>query len=248
MSEFSDAHIEAAINDFAIRCFRDTADRDYIHARLAYCSSLIPQFRWSALHCLEKYGKCILLLNRISSKGVRHNVSQSLAKLKASGKFDIELSDQSKAFMVSLERNAQYRYLETSYYSMPGDLHALDKAVWEIRRYCQVMEYEIETPSGPKDLFRLVLEGIHRAKERGQLNSSIISGWLENVIKKNDHPARKALIWNNPFFGKVKRNTFRMRVHSESVNAPLQLHPEILDEVLKYVFVPKALINELQGS
>lgn len=48
---------DALLNDFAIRSFRDTADRDYIHARLAYRAQLVPQFQWSALHCLEKYAK-----------------------------------------------------------------------------------------------------------------------------------------------------------------------------------------------
>jgi len=53
------------LNDFAIRCFRNTADRDYVHARLAFRARIIPQFLWSSLHCIEKYGKCILLLNRM---------------------------------------------------------------------------------------------------------------------------------------------------------------------------------------
>ena len=55
------------VNSFALRAFRDTADRDYIHARMAYRAGLIPQFRWSALHALEKYAKCITILARILS-------------------------------------------------------------------------------------------------------------------------------------------------------------------------------------
>ena len=47
------------VNSFALRAFRDTADRDYIHARMAYRADLFPQFHWSALHALEKYAKCI---------------------------------------------------------------------------------------------------------------------------------------------------------------------------------------------
>ena len=41
------------VNDFAIRSFRETADKDYIAARMAYRARLIQPFLWSALHCLE---------------------------------------------------------------------------------------------------------------------------------------------------------------------------------------------------
>lgn len=56
---------EALLNDFAKRCFRNMADRDYVHARLAYRSKLVSQFLSSSLHCLEKYAKAILLFNRV---------------------------------------------------------------------------------------------------------------------------------------------------------------------------------------
>lgn len=49
------------INDFAIRSFRDTADKDYIAARMAYRARLIQPFLWSALHCLEIRGRTTVL-------------------------------------------------------------------------------------------------------------------------------------------------------------------------------------------
>ena len=48
------------VNSFAIRAFRNTADKDYIHARMAYKARLLPQFHWSSLHALEKYAKFLL--------------------------------------------------------------------------------------------------------------------------------------------------------------------------------------------
>lgn len=116
---------EAKINSYAIRCFRETADRDYVHARLAYRNMLSPQFRWSSLHCLEKYGKCILLLNRIDSRKIGHSVMKSLVKIKAEGRFEVRLSKDSKDFIARLESNASDRYLEYSWYTMPGDLQRL---------------------------------------------------------------------------------------------------------------------------
>ena len=61
------------INDFAIRSFRDIADYDYISARMAYRAKLLPQFLWLGLQAIEKYLKCILLLNRIKAK-IIHNL------------------------------------------------------------------------------------------------------------------------------------------------------------------------------
>lgn len=56
------------IIDVALRCFRDNADREYAHARLAYKALLGNQFLWSALHCLEKYAKGAALLREVNSK------------------------------------------------------------------------------------------------------------------------------------------------------------------------------------
>ena len=54
----------AKINHFAIRCFRDTGDADYLAARMAMRARLAIPFLWSAEQAIEKYLKCILLLNR----------------------------------------------------------------------------------------------------------------------------------------------------------------------------------------
>ena len=52
------------------------------------------------------------------------------------------------------------------------------------------------------------------------------------------HPAREALLWHNGFFGRA-RGKVRMTGGFLSTNSPLFLHPHILDEVLKYVHLPK---------
>lgn len=70
--------VRAQVNSFAIRMFRDTADNDYMAARLSYRAHLYQPFRWQAIHCLEKYAKGILLLNRVPSHGLGHEVLASL--------------------------------------------------------------------------------------------------------------------------------------------------------------------------
>ena len=61
-------NIDVLVNDFATRSFRNMADEDYIAARMAYRAQLVPQFLWLSLQALEKYLKCILVLNRIPAR------------------------------------------------------------------------------------------------------------------------------------------------------------------------------------
>ena len=130
------------VNNFALRSFRETADKDYIAARMAYRACLFQPFLWSALHCLEKYIKCVLVLNRVKAhKG--HTVMQGVEKMKQEGNFKLDLSADTVKFIKKLEDyGAQYRYYEVSYHVQPLDIVRFDRAVWEIRRYCQTLDYE----------------------------------------------------------------------------------------------------------
>lgn len=72
----------------------------------------------------------------------------------------------------------------------------------------------------------------------------IADGYLENVIDDGKDPAREPLLWRNFFFGKRQRRFWKNASFSiKAANSPLYLHPEILDDVLKYVFLPKDLID-----
>lgn len=234
------------INDFAIRCFRDTADQDYVHARLAYRSNLVPQFLWSSLHCLEKYAKCILLLNRIEGLKIKHEVTAALQKIKDAGRMQISLSDQSRTFIERLESSARFRYFERSWANQEHDIVCLDYAVLELRRYCQIIDYEIEIDGETRNLLSMELRSI-QAAAREKRAVSLFNGWLENVIERHDHPARPALIWNNLYFSSSSRNRVKLPVFLSSQNAPLDLHPEILEDVQKYIHIPKAVSTAIKS-
>lgn len=231
------------LNNFATRSFRDIADRDYVQARLAFRAGLIPQFQWSALHCLEKYVKAILLYNRISSKGQKHEIEEGLRRIEKSAKFHVQISSETEKFISRLESGAAYRYFEISYASLRDDLFNLDRAVSEIRRYCQVLDVTMKHGDSEVNLLKLSLERIEKARTSNVNDTCIMGGWLECVIKKKDHIARKGLIWNNLYFSSSRRTQVHYTTYSESGNAPLFLHPEIIDEVLKYVFMPKDIAN-----
>lgn len=79
------------------------------------------------------------------------------------------------------------------------------------------------------------LDRVHRAKEKHEKGTCITGGTLERIIEKQDHPARGALIWNNLYFGPSRRKAVKMRPDREAGNSPFFLHPEIIDEVIKYV-------------
>jgi len=228
------------VNDFAIRSFRETADKDYITARMAYRARLIQPFLWSALHCLEKYIKGILLLNRVEAhRG--HSVLPGIERMKRHGKFEIDLSTDTVKFIKNLEEyGAEFRYYEVSYTTMPFDIIRLDRAVWEIRRYCQPLDYDIVDMNGKTvNLLALELERVHRAKAKHEKGTCVMGGVLESIIAKKEHPARGSLIWNNLFFGPSRRKGVKIQSNWESGNSPFFLHPEIIDEVIKYVYIPK---------
>jgi hypothetical protein len=229
----------ALLNSFALRSFRDQADRDYIHARLAYKHKLVPQFLWSSLHCLEKYAKGVLLLNRIPAHRVKYEVSGALALISKQARFQVQLSEQTISFIERLESGAEFRYFEVSYFNEEYDIVRLDRAVAEFRRYCQVLDWKVETPTGLHDLLPGSVERIQRAFTERHRDTCIENGLLEQVLKKSDHPARTALVWKNLYFGGSQRRTVKLHGWIEAGNAPLYLHPEILDDVLKYVFMPK---------
>lgn len=228
------------VNDFAIRSFRETADKDYIAARMAYRARLIQPFLWSALHCLEKYIKGILVLNRVKAhKG--HSVLPGIERMKQHGKFELDLSVETVKFIKKLEDyGAEYRYYEVSYDIQPFDIIRFDRAVWEIRRYCQPLDYDIVDKNGKTmNLLTHELDRIHRAKVVRAKGTCVMGGILEKIIEKKDHPAREALIWNNLFFGPSRRKSVKIRPDFEAGNSPFFLHPEIIDEVIKYVYIPK---------
>lgn len=233
---------EQKLNSFAVRSFSDTADRDYVHSRLAFRAQLVPQFFWSALHCLEKYLKGTLLINRIPCKDVSHAATSLLQRMADTGPFSIPVSDRTLALLDRLEGMAEYRYFQVSYSHHDVSVYDLDVAVWEIRRYCQVLDYSRLPDAASLPPLTLELQRVVAARADGQ-KGTCLSGWLEEVIAKPKHPARTALLWNNLFFGPSRRKRIRVPAYEEAGNAPLYMHPEIVDEVLKYIKMEKPVAD-----
>lgn len=231
------------LNNFAVRSFRDIADCDYIAARLAYRAQLVPQFLWSSLQSIEKYLKCVLVLNRIRAPK-SHDLGEILNILEKAKRFDLRLTPATREFFIYLDTYGRHRYFETPYFTKGLEIVRLDRAVWEIRRYAQVLDYQVTSHEGRKiNMLHPMLDVIETAERCSPHKFFIIGGHLEAIIAKQSNPAREPLLWQNAFFGRKPRKTVRLASYMHAANSPLSLHPEILDEVLKYVFLPKDVIN-----
>jgi HEPN domain-containing protein len=220
--------LDRLVNDFAERSFRDIADGDYIAARMACRAALVTQFLWASEQAVEKYLKCILLLNRVEAKDVYHDLGKALERINGSGKVSLDLTRGTEEFIGMLDEYGQYRYLEVSNLAFGADLVTLDRAVWELRRYCTLAQE-------PK-----------QEKLRNGFAAPLVripGGYLEKVIDDVKNPARDPLLRQNGFFGTRTRKRARLNKRFQAHNAPLYLNPQILDEVLKYVFVPPPIVK-----
>lgn len=219
--------IDSLLNDFAIRSFRDIGDADYIAARMACRAALVTQYLWGSQQAIEKYLKCILLLNRVPAANVRHDLGAALSSINASGKLTMDLTGGTKEFIERLDVYGRFRYQEISNHAFGLEIVTLDRAAWELRRYCTLS-------AQPRQA--ILRDGFPAPMVR------IPGGYLERIIDEKENAARGPLLWQNAFFGNRARRTVRLKGWFKASNSPLYLHPEILDEVLKYVFLPKEVI------
>lgn len=234
-------NLDRLVNTFAVRSFRDMADGDYIAARMACRAGLMHQFLWSSQQAIEKYLKGILLFNRITTK-VGHDIEHALQLTKKLD-FEIKMRPQSRKFFDHVATYGKYRYLEVSNFLIGHALLDLDMTVWDLRRYCQTLKVPGGSPT-PQEarIFELTLEHIQKSGESPPHLFRIQAGYLESVIEKKKHPAREPLLWQNALFSSRRRKTIKVVDQVQATNAPLWLHPEMLEELLKYVYMPKDLV------
>jgi HEPN domain-containing protein len=220
---------EGLINDFAIRSFRDTADEDYVAARTSFRTGLFGPAHWQTQQAVEKYLKCTLLLYRIPANDINHDIRKALNRLKSSGKLDIDLCRRSLNFLDEIQETYRFRYFDVSIVGRTGGFMQLDRLVWELRRYCT-----LDT-------------ALHALKlEHGKIapRYSLPGGRLEEIISSKDNLARPALLWQNGFFGVRMRRKVRYREIIHCRNAPLYMHPELLDDLLPFVHISRELLYQ----
>ena len=100
---------------------------------------------------------------------------------------------------------------------------SLDRAVWELRRFCT---------SEPRPRSLKLVDGEIAPRYR------VDSGYLEKVLDDKQNPAREYLLWHNGFFGKSKRKV-TVRGTFIAVNSPLFNQPDLVDQLAGLAFIPK---------
>lgn len=234
--------LDRFVNAFSTQSFRDQADRDYIAARVACRHELIPQFLWSSHQAIEKYLKAILLYNRVKANQVGHDLVQALL-LTQSLPFDIKLSTRSRKFISHLAEVGEVRYIDVPFHVYGHILIDLDLAVWEIRRYCQVLNVSgKQLPLEEQKLLDTAWSDLACSETKPRHKFRLHGGLLEKIVSERRHPSRSALLWQNPCFGVRRRATVKAKSHLNAQHSLLYLYPEMLDELLKYVFIPKKQI------
>jgi HEPN domain-containing protein len=234
-------NLERYLNSFATQSFRDQADRDYIAARLACRFELMPQFLWASHQAVEKYFKAILLYNKIRAKSVGHDLVKAQALTKELS-FKIELSCRSQKFLDHLSQYGEFRYIDVPYNVHGYALIDLDFMVWELRRYCQVLNvFGKVLPADEQTRLNEAKLELFQSTSKPKHNFRLNGGLLEKILENKSHPSRPALLWNNPVFGLRKRSIVRSKHLFYAENPLMYLYPEMLDELLKYVFIPDKL-------
>lgn len=247
ISEYQPPTEGAWINDLAIRCFRDIGDGDYIAARLALKAGLPTQAIWSGLQAAEKYLKCMLLLGRVSSKKVGHDIVKGLRLVNEQLRFDIVLPERERKIFEHLAESEGDRYLVASVYLHHDELPGFDALIWRLRQYCVPLDLEHynDTPSEAVRSANLV-------KMRGRLDGAPIDGYLTNgllekILADEGNPAHEGLVWRNAMFGSKEPiepgkglNPF------VAINSPLYLHPEIARPVSEFIRLPKGALEAFE--
>ena len=223
------------LNDFATESFRNTADQDYIAARMSYRAGLLEPFLWSGLHSIEKYLKAILLFNsKKAPKG--HDIDKLSNRVKEIDGLDLRLPESVEFFIKYLNEYGENRYFEGTVCLPEYALDSLDETVWYIRRYCYYRkQYE--------DNYYRNTRNVCPSEQENNPKNCNISGLLEKIIKE-ELDAYPYLTWNNWFFGKnvdkCDRNIIR-----KSQSKSLVIHPplaffgkEYFDILDKYVSFP----------
>jgi hypothetical protein len=234
--------LDLKVNDFATRTFRNTADCDYIGARILYRAKLDLQFLWSGLQAIEKYLKCILVFNRVPVSAhprdfKTHDAVKLLDAFLASNTFNLKLSNETGEFLQYINHVGPNRYFQFSYQIDDNILDQLDRAVWEVRRYARYFDYYEVDANGNITSARDAQLALNDAAELNPQNFRIDGGHLESVIANPTHPSHEALVWRNCYYGDFRADQSASRGVSigRGANSPLYLNPNILDEVKKYV-------------
>ena len=236
-------------NAFIRESFRDTADHDYIAARVLHRHQLLGQFLWLGLQAVEKYLKAIILFNDGDTRNINHDIEKALEQAEKIERLGMTISDRSKRFIQYLNGQGGNRYFTWPRFVKGKELCHLDHTVWQLRRYCDDFFYPWDHPI-LLERQKSRLEKAHRERDRDKNWATCRldqRGFLEQVLDTGKHKElRRDLVWKNFYFGGVNRNKI-FALMTEHWTLPSNLvYPEILDWARDRVRLHKGVIAEME--
>lgn len=222
------------LNDIAKRSFRDVADDDYVTARLCYINRLYPQYIWHSQQCIEKYLKAILLFHKQSAKKLGHNLQKSHERiLNSLSPLGFNLTDDVVNYLKHLDTWGENRYFEKPHFISPNNnIDKLDRAVWEIRRFCRYFDKNFQG-------YKLELEAIQNATSDKKLPLSV-NGKLDKIIKSENHLHHDILTTCNKYFSDFDED---IPTPLHAINPTQTLHAEYFEELNKYIHFPEDVVK-----
>jgi HEPN domain-containing protein len=210
---------------------RDTADRDYVLARVAIRYGLDPQFLWLAAQAVEKYLKLLLVFNRRDARHLGHNIQTSFQQVTEISDIPFGFSPIVPDVVKYLEVRAD-RYAERSYAVSLRRLANVDETVWYLRRFCSNLR-------GNSDRrLQLTPEQIQAEIDRRADEHFVTwpdhfwftGGFLDAVRRDRSSPLRQHLVWNNLYFSR-RRRIAASQSFDRAANSYLVMYPETVSEL-----------------
>jgi len=210
---------------------RDTADQEYILARIAFRYELDAPFLWLSHQAIEKYLKALLLFNGRTTHQLKHNLPAAFMRVAAIRDIPFGFPPSVENFIEYLDRRAD-RYAERSYTVSTRRFAELDATVWYLRRFCVNLRGNSErrlnwsAEKVQKEIDRRASPEFVKTPYRYRLTH----GYLEELREKGESRLRAFLTWENLFFAR-RRRLSPSAARNRSVNSWLALHPEIISEL-----------------
>ncbi|MFI8716563.1 hypothetical protein ACIGHF_01525 [Stenotrophomonas sp. NPDC077464] len=229
--------LHAKVNQFAIRCFRDVGDGDYIAARLAMRSRLYSQYLTAAEQAVEKYLKCILMLNRHDTRQLSHRIDLALERVRSVLSISLNLTAVEQEVFDNLVAWDFDRYLVRSYHVKDVHLGGLDLLVWRLRQYCEPLDVVHYADEPSSTLLRQNLIAVEAKSICDPKAGHLPQGLLEKILAERRHPARSGLVWRNLRFNSANRKRTRMSSGWSFVHSPMDMSddPRVVDEAKRWM-------------
>lgn len=245
----ADRGYRAIRNDYIIRSFRDTADRDYIAARALFKLELREQFYWAGLQAIEKYLKAILLFSDQDTRNISHNIVKALDQVHKLDKLNFQITDDARQTVAIFSDHGEDRYFDAPQRINGDELFKLDDAVWQIRRFCD-------------DYFFPHVDGRYLAHERKRLAwvcseeacqlkakfRPFEQGHLEHILKnpKKSSEPHAALVWRNAYFAQRNRQRIRHERRGNGSQPANFMCPELIIWMRSRVILSAKIKKEME--